>query len=99
MAIGLEQLAAEDFETLLGRKLAAESGEARFELEVERVERSPYPSTRAQAPFSVFLRSPPQWQLGQGMVRLHHPVHGELDLFMTIIGRDALGGRHEILFN
>jgi hypothetical protein len=99
MTIALDTLPAEDFEALVGQVLQAEAGATRFALEVERVERSEYAGTRPLPGFSVFLRSAPQAGPGQGMVRLHHPRHGALDLFMTILGRDANGGRYEILFN
>ena len=97
--IALHELPADDFETLVSQTLPAHVGERALELKVESVWRSPYPTGRSIPGFSVFLRGPLATPLAQGLVTLTHPQHGELELFMTPIGRDAQGLRYEIVFN
>lgn len=99
MTIALNELPAEDFETLPSPVLAARAGERALSLTLERVWRSPYPTGRAIPGFSLFLRGPLDVPLAQGLVTLTHPAHGDLELFMTPIGRDAQGFRYEIVFN
>ena len=99
MTIALHELPAEDFEGLLQQSLAARAGERSFPLTVDSVWRSPYPTGRPIPGFSLFLRGPSDLKLAQGLVTLTHPTHGELQLFMTPIGRDAAGYRYEIVFN
>jgi hypothetical protein len=99
MTISLRELPAEDFEALLGQALQACAQSQAFSLQVEAVERSPHPTGREIPGFSVFLRSAPGASLEQGIVCLTHPAHGDLELFMTVIGRDARGTRYEIVFN
>jgi hypothetical protein len=97
--IELHELPADDFEALVSQTLPARAGERALELKVDSVWRSPYPTGRPIPGFSVFLRGPLAAPLAQGIVTLSHPRHGELDLFMTPIGRDAQGFRYEIVFN
>ena len=99
MTIPLNQLPADDFETLVKQTLPARAGEAPLQLTVESVWRSPYPTGRDIPGFSLFLRGPVEQRVAQGIVTLTHPVHGDLDLFMTPVGRDAAGMRYEIVFN
>jgi len=99
MAIALNELPAEDFEALLQQALPARAGQAALQLTVESVWRSPYPTGRDIPGFSLFLRGPAEPRLAQGIVALTHPVHGELELFLTPVGRDAAGMRYEIVFN
>ncbi len=99
MTIALNELPAEDFEPLLQKPLAGRMGGQPVELTIDSVWRSPYPTGRAIPGFSLFLRGPAEPRLPQGTVTLTHPVHGDLDLFMTPIGRDAQGCRYEIVFN
>jgi hypothetical protein len=99
MTIALNELPAEDFESLLQQALPARAGEVALELTVESVWRSPYPTGRDIPGFSLFLRGPREAPLAQGLITLAHPVHGALELFMTPIGRDAKGLRYEIVFN
>ena len=99
MSIALNELPAEDFETLVQQPLAARAGGQALTLTLESVWRSPYPTGRDIPGFSLFLRGPVEQRLGQGIVTLTHPVHGDLELFMTPIARDAGGMRYEIVFN
>lgn len=99
MTIPLNELPADDFETLLQRPLPARAGERELELVVDSVWRSPYPTGRDIPGFSVFLRGPREAGLAQGVIVLTHPVHGDLELFITPVGRDAAGTRYEIVFN
>jgi hypothetical protein len=99
MTIALNELPAEDFEALLQQALPARAGDVALELKVESVWRSPYPTGRDIPGFSLFLRGPHALKLSQGIVRLTHPVHGELELFMTPIGRVGDELRYEIVFN
>jgi hypothetical protein len=99
MSIALNELPAEDFESLLRQPLPARAGHTPLQLVVEQVWRSPYPTGRDIPGFSLFLRGPAEPRLAQGIVTLTHPVHGDLDLFMTPVGRDAAGMRYEVVFN
>jgi hypothetical protein len=99
MTTPLNQLPAEAFETLLQQALPARAGASPLQLTVESVWRSPYPTGREIPGFSLFLRGPVEQRVGQGIVVLTHPVHGDLELFMTPVARDANGMRYEIVFN
>lgn len=99
MTIALNELPAEDFESLLQQPLQARFAEQELSLTVESVWRSPYPTGRQIPGFSVFLRGPREPRLQQGIVTLQHPVHGPLELFMTPIGSDVQGIRYEIVLN
>ena len=99
MATPLDQLPAEDFESLVQSTLPARAGDAALELQVESVWRSPYPTSRALPGFSLLLRGPLETPLSQGLVTLAHPAHGELEIFITPIGRDRDGLRYEAVFN
>lgn len=99
MTIALNELPADDFESLLQQPLQARFGERELTLTVESVWRSPYPTGRDIPGFSLFLRGPREPRLAQGIVALEHPRHGALELFMTPIGSDAQGMRYEIVFN
>ena len=98
MTISLDQLPAEDFESLVGSVLPVQVGEHALQFEVEAVERSRYPTGRPIPGFSLYLRCAGPAP-GQGVVRIQHPAHGELDIFVTPIGRDARGTRYEAVFN
>ena len=97
--IALDQLPADDFEPLVSQALPARAGARSLPLTVESVWRSPYPTARPIPGFSLFLRGPLDTPLPQGLVTLTHPRHGELELFMTVIGRDPKGYRYEVVFN
>lgn len=99
MSIALDRLPVEDFEALVGQRLPAQYAEGTVELVLESVWRSPYPTGREIPGFSLFLLGPAEPRLAQGLVRIAHPVHGGLELFMTPVGRDAAGMRYEIVFN
>lgn len=99
MTIRLNELPADDFEALLQHSLPVRAGDRVLELVVESVWRSPYPTGRDIPGFSLFLRGPREARIEQGIVVVTHPVHGELALFMTPVGRDAAGMRYEIVFN
>ena len=99
MTIALNELPAEDFEPLVQQPLPARAGELALTLTLESVWRSPYPTGRDIPGFSLFLRGPAEQRLAQGIVTITHPVHGDLDLFMTPVARDAKGMRYEIVFN
>lgn len=99
MTIALNELPAEDFESLQEQSLPARFADIEVTLTLESVWRSPYPTGRAIPGFSLFLRGPREPRLTQGIVTLQHPVHGPLELFMTPIGSDMHGLRYEIVFN
>lgn len=99
MTIELNTLLAEDFDALVGTALPVQAAGRDITLTLEQVWRSPYPTGRDQPGFSLFLRGDAALPLGQGMLRLQHPVHGALDLFATPVGREASGLRYEIVFN
>lgn len=95
----LHRLVAEDFEPLTGTTLRADTAEREIDLVLEEVVRSPYPTARSSPGFSLLLRGGHQDAFGQGILRLRHPSHGVLELFVTPIGRDVRGIRYEIIFN
>lgn len=99
MTIALNELPADDFDALVQQPISARAGEHALTLTLESVWRSPYPTGRAIPGFSLFLRGPLEVKLNQGIITLTHPAHGDLELFMTPIGRDAQGCRYEIVFN
>jgi hypothetical protein len=99
MSIALNELPAEDFDALVQQPIAGRWGEEAVTFTLESVWRSPYPTGRAIPGFSLFLRTPLDRRLPQGMITIAHPTHGELELFMTVIGRDANGYRYEVVFN
>lgn len=99
MTTELNTLVAEDFDALVGTALPVQAHGRDLSLTLEEVWRSPYPTGRDQPGFSLFLRGDAALPLGQGMLRLQHPVHGALDLFATPVGREATGLRYEIVFN
>lgn len=99
MTIELNTLVAEDFDALVGSAVPAHVAGRDLSLVLEQVWRSPYPTGRDQPGFSLFLRGNATLPLGQGMLRLQHPVHGALDLFATPVGREGDMLRYEIVFN
>jgi hypothetical protein len=99
MTIPLNELPAEDFDALVQQPIAVRADGRELTLTLESVWRSPYPTGRDIPGFSLFLRGPVEQRLAQGIVTLVHPVHGELDLFMTPLSRDRAGMRYEVVFN
>ena len=99
MTVELNLLVAEDFDPLVGTTLPAHAAGHDLTLVLDSVWRSPYPTAREQPGFSLFLRGDAALPLGQGMLRLQHPVHGALDLFATPVERTKDGLRYEIVFN
>jgi hypothetical protein len=96
----LDTLTLADFEALAGQSLPISQGERRGTLEVAEVRPLRNPSPRAAAPFVLTLRDPgAKGALPQGVYRLAHPQHGDLDLFMVPVGPDASGMCYEVVFN
>lgn len=95
----LDQLTAEDFESLLKQALPARAGDQMLQLEVDEVWRSHFPTVRPVPGFSLFLRGPREPRLVQGLVAITHPAHGELEIFVTPVAQDAAGIRYEAVFN
>lgn len=95
----LDQLRPEDFETLLGQRLAVGLVDALVDCELTQVRRLPAHSLRTTPPFALLLRGPRDQPLGQGIYPLQHPAHGQLDLFIVPVGPDGAGLGYEITFN
>jgi isocitrate dehydrogenase len=95
----LDPIVPEDFEPLIGRRLAIETTSGAIDCELTEVRRLPLHSLRQTAPFALLLRGPLDHPLGQGTYRLNHPQRGPLDLFMVPIHRDSAGFSYEITFN
>ncbi|MGA9335522.1 MAG: hypothetical protein WBV39_14680 [Rudaea sp.] len=95
----LEQLSVEDFLPLLGKNVTVEADAGSGELEVKEAAIIHSPSPRATPAFHLILRSASGWCLPQGIFRLQHPAHGDLDLFAVPIGPDGQGLCYEIIFN
>lgn len=97
--VALNELPAEDFEALVGQDVTLAWDDGSLDCRVESVWRSAHPTGRKLPGFSVFLRGSTDTALNQGVYTLTHPVHGDLDLFLTPVARDAQGMRYEIVFN
>jgi len=96
----LEQIAAEEFDALVGQAIAITSAEATVHWELAGVRRLNAPSPRPQPPFVLTLRdngAARSWP--QGIYRLAHPQRGELDLFVVPVGPDGRGMCYEVTFN
>lgn len=96
----LEALTHESFAPHLGSPF-----ELRLEdrtLALELVEVKPYVGeagrTPRRQPFSLFFRGPREVYLPQQIVPLHHPVLGQLDIFVVPVGLEADGYRYEAVF-
>lgn len=57
------------------------------------------PISPRQSPFAIILQGPPTLLLQQGIHALHHPTHGQLDLFIVPLSRSEASTRFEIIFN
>jgi hypothetical protein len=95
----LDQLRAEDFESLLGRLLPLEAAGVCVDCELVEVRRLPSHSWRTSAPFALTLRGPLDKAIGQGICGLLHPEHGRLELFVVPVARTASGFSYEVTFN
>ncbi len=96
----LDRLDAASFASLVGQQVTVAAADAVASWEVVQVKPLAAPSPRPVAPFSVLLRDPgakASWP--QGLYRLTHPEHGDLDLFVVPLGPDGDGMRYEITFN
>ncbi len=99
MSTPLNTIPAEDFDALVATTVKLATADATVPAVLEEVCRSPHPTGRDLPGFSLLLRGPVETPLPQGLVTLPHPVHGDLLLFMTPVGRDERGFRSEIVFN
>jgi hypothetical protein len=95
----LDELKAEDFETLRGSTVMLRQPTLAVPLEVTEVKRLRSHRLRPQPPFAVILRGPRTAPLGQGIHRIEHPQHGALDVFIVPLGPDGGGFGYEITFN
>jgi hypothetical protein len=95
----LDRLRKEDFEVLLGKSFMLQVDEQPIAFELTQVRPIANPSPRAEPPFSLILRAPKTCQARQGMFRMTHPTHGELELFVVPVGPDAEGMCYEVIFN
>lgn len=94
----IESLTCQDFDALSPGSLGLEHEGQWLALQViEALELAPV-STR-QNPFVLVLAGPASPVLPQGIYGLLHPRHGQLDLFMVPVGRDASHTRYELIFN
>ena len=99
MTIPLNELPADAFESLLQQGLPARAGDVALTLVVDHVWRCPYPTVRPVPGFSLYLRGPRESRLPQGMVTITHPVHGDLEIFVTPVADEPAGIRYEAVFN
>lgn len=96
----LDSLSIDDFRGLVGSQVRISQGADDGTLEVANVRPLHNPTPRSVPPFAVTLRhAGMQRALPQGMYRLHHPQHGELDLFVVPVGPDGQGMCYEVVFN
>lgn len=95
----IKTLLIDDFRSLVGTQLELRFGDQSQAGQVLSVSEHATHKKQARTPFSLIIRSGPRdrfWP--QGIHRLVHPDHGELDLFMVPIGPDDAGMRYEINF-
>ena len=97
--VDLATLSAEDFETLAGQIIRVHAADGVLDCVLERVQRNPFPSGRAQGGFSLQLLGPLAPAFQQGQHQFDHPQLGPLVLFLTPTAREAQGMRYEIIFN
>jgi hypothetical protein len=95
----ISNLRLEDFLPLVGDLVELDAGGRHGTVEIKEAALLPSPSPRSQPPFHVMLRSPPEWNAGQGIFRLHHPQLGALDVFAVPTGPDGSGFCYQIIFN
>lgn len=96
----IQQLVADDFESLPDRRLALLHGDATISLEIKSVQAAESHAERTVRPFSVILRDrgAQDW-FAQGIFRYAHPRHGLIELFTVPIGPDESGMCYQIIFN
>jgi len=99
MSTPLDQIAVEDFAELVGSSLPASVSGQSFEFRVESAQPSAHPGGRSPPGFSLCLRGPEGFRLGQGTYALEHPRHGQLEVFMTPIRAEAGALVYEAIFN
>jgi hypothetical protein len=95
----LDQLKVEDFAPLVGQSVEVEFAAQRLSVEVAEAATIKSPSPRATPAFHIVLRAEPNWRVAQGMLRMHHPAIGAIDMFAVPIGPDSRGFCYEIVFN
>lgn len=88
-----------DFESLPERLIAVALGADEVALEIAEIRLLPPTPVRAQ-PFSLTLRHKGARSYAtQGNYTFHHPVLGDLHLFMSPLGPDDEGMCYEVIFN
>lgn len=93
-------LTLDDFAGLLEQELTLQFGDEEQSARVLEARELPGGMPGGRTPFSLILRSGPKDRFRpQGICRLHHPEHGELELFLVPIGPDEEGMRYEISFS
>lgn len=99
MSTSLDQIPFEDFAALAGQSLPATVAGEQLSFVVEEAQASPHPSGRGLPGFSLYLRGPEGFRLGQGVYAIEHPRHGQLELFMTPVRADGGALIYEAIFN
>ena len=97
----LDKISAADFQPLLNRevniKISVDLNLASELIEV--IELSGY-SPLERKPFLITLRTQQKTEYyNQGIFRVEHPQHGDMDLFLTPKGFDGVGMRYEAVFS
>lgn len=96
----LHEIAAEEFESLIGQTVVLERDGDRIEMEVDKVQRLSSPSPRLLPSFIATLREVGATRsYTQGIYRLIHPQRGAIDLFIVPSGPDGSGMSYELTFN
>jgi len=95
-----DSLTLDDFAQLRERELTLKFGDEGQSARILEAREVPGGMPGGRTPFSIILRSGSRdrfWP--QGIYRLCHPEHGELELFLVPIGPDDEGMRYEISFS
>lgn len=97
----LDKISAADFQPLLNQKFNFNiSAEVSLESElIEIIEFNGY-SPLERIPFSVVFRTEQKNEYyEQGIFRIEHPIHGDMDVFLTPKGFDNFGMKYEAVFS
>ena len=97
--IPLESVDHDTFSPLTGRTFATMIGETQLELELSEVKMLGHKRSEASRdPFSLLFRSPQELRLPQGIYCFECEALGEIELFITQVGRGAQGSEFEAIF-
>ena len=99
MMIPLESVGYDTFSPLIGRTFTTTIGEVRVELELSEVKKLGHKRMEASRdPFSLLFRGLQELRLAQGIYCFECEALGEIELFITQVGKGAQGSEFEAIF-